>query len=280
MTHTQLWTSTALALFLLSITLNANAQADVSTLSRLGKVVSVTAPMHIADPNAWGDTFYQYRMPLTVQSDSPGWQQLPIDAARITDAINALESFKYDPLYFSFNDLRIVALDKDGNVINDNVQAGMYLALDSKEMASSPKQHKNGYAQYSVIPNKFHILQYTASGESVCPLVKYEAIHPAGTRLRKYNYKISFFPPRLPLSLTQHQRLFIPDRSELLLKTSGRFAANISDLSVRKANIAFCANFKSAGTHRLVIYYQPMGSHHLQIPEKRIDAIPLTVATL
>lgn len=237
-------------------------------------MLHTAAPIHVADAGAWHDTYYQYRIPIEVNADAAGWQQLPLDPAAITEAINATGPFKYDPLFFSYDDVMIV--DADGRA----VEAGFYLVLDEKERAGGALDADDDFFKARVTPHVHHLLRYTSSQGGKSPLNNYEAIFAPDSPLFKTHYKISFFPPQLPQSVTQREELFIPDRPELKLLVGGRFATNLHALSVRRAEIRLCVNVKhpGAGKQNWTLYYQPMGSHHLHVPQKRMDAFPQTVA--
>jgi hypothetical protein len=240
----------------------------------------LAGPVHVADDTAWTDTRLQYRVQLTVETDAAGWARLPVDAARITEAINAIEAFKYDPLYFAFNHVRLAAVDDAGRVIDDNVEGGVYLIPEGDELATGALDGTNDTATLQVTPHQFHLLRYTASDGGKCPLYRYEAIFPPGDSARRTDYRVSYFPPMLPLSRTTHERLFMPDRRTMELEVRGRFIGIIHDVSVRRANIAFCAKFDRPGTHRLMLYYQPMGTHHLHLPAHRLEQLPAQEANL
>lgn len=232
----------------------------------------------VTDHSAWVDAWYQYRVPISAHSSEAGWQQLPIDQAAITEAINAIDPFKYDPLYFAFNDLRIVEVDAEGRVIDDNVDAGFFLALEGKELAGTAMQCEDEFFHTRVVPHAFHLVSYTSSEGGRSPLNSYEAIFSRDSPLSRNNFKVSYFPPMLPLAPTQQEDLVVPDRPDMKLLMNGRFATKLQSISVKKADIRLCINVKNPGEHRWMIYYQPRGSHHLQLPDRRMDKLPSLAA--
>ena len=46
---------------------------------------------------------------MDVQVTTAGWQQIPIDAEQITEAVNGIEEPKFDPVYFAYNHMRWLA---------------------------------------------------------------------------------------------------------------------------------------------------------------------------
>ena len=105
--------------------------------SRWGGAGPVQRAGDVEDPR-WSDPFYQYRLAVEVQADATGWMFVPITAEQVTEAINALEEFHFDPLWFAFNQVRIERVTP--NVGDDKllVTAGFYLVPDSEELFTEP----------------------------------------------------------------------------------------------------------------------------------------------
>ena len=62
----------------------------------------------------WADTFYQYRVPVTLEADAAGWTMVPLTPAKITSAINQLETLQFDPQWFAANHVKVVEIDDAG----------------------------------------------------------------------------------------------------------------------------------------------------------------------
>ena len=75
----------------------------------------------------WYDTFYQYRIPLELDFNEPGWNVIPLDAATLTGLVNKNEELKMNPVWFAYNHLKVVEVDKKGKVIDQNPTTGFYL---------------------------------------------------------------------------------------------------------------------------------------------------------
>ncbi|MFP6767510.1 MAG: glycoside hydrolase domain-containing protein [Planctomycetaceae bacterium] len=228
----------------------------------------------------WTDSFYQFRLPLETDSEKPGWQLLPLDEARITAAINKISPFRFDPHYFAYNGLRIVEVDDDGRVVDGDVEAGFTLVPVGPNLAANVLGGTSEKKTISVTANQLHLMTCTSSKGGKSPALAYEPIFPPGSRLRRANFRISFLPPWLPQSRRTHDVLFVPDRPQMELLLGGRFIGVIHDIAVRAAHVRLMANVKTPGRHRWMIYYQPMGSHHLQVPRLRRDRLPETTATM
>ena len=76
------------------------------------------------EETGWFDTYYQYRIPVTLTVEHAGWNAVPIDASTITATINKNEELKFDPLWFAWNQLKVVEVDDHGRVSNSEVRGG------------------------------------------------------------------------------------------------------------------------------------------------------------
>jgi hypothetical protein len=238
----------------------------------IGLLLSTTA--HADD---WLDTYYQYRVPFTTQSQDAGWQRLPVSELQITKSINEIEQFQFDPAFFAYNYVKLVEVDDRGKVI-EHPEAGFFLVPESEELASGALEGEEEKYTISVTRNQPHLLMYTASGGGKCPAIYYETIFQPGSSMRKSDYKISSFPPLLPLAKTKQEVFFVPDRDEMKLLVDGPFISTLHDLHVRRVRVELLAKLDSPGTKRWLLYYQPMCSHHLQIPQDRMDEMPAAAA--
>ena len=241
-------------------------------------VALLVQPVSAADD--WVDSFYQFRLPVEFEADAAGWQVLPIDAERITREINRVGPFRFDPHYLAFNQVKLVEVDESGKAIDRNVDGGFILVTSGPELAAEVLAGKADKKTIAVTAGRYHLMRFTSSGGGKCPALAYEPIFPPGTPLRKHVYRISYFAPLLPQSRTTHDVLFVPDSKAMDLLVRGRFIGTIHDISVRAAQIRLMANITRPGTRRFHVYYQPMGSHHLQVPRRRREQVPERVATL
>ena len=82
----------------------------------------------------WADTFYQYRVPVTLEADAAGWTMVPLTPAKITSAINQLETLQFDPQWFAANHVKVVEIDDTGHPIRSVASAGFYLIPDGPEL--------------------------------------------------------------------------------------------------------------------------------------------------
>ena len=238
----------------------------------IGLFLSTTA--HADD---WLDTYYQYRVPLVTQSQDAGWQRLPVGEAQVTKAINEIEQFQFDPAFFAYNYVKLVEVDDRGKVV-EHTEAGFFLVPECEDLALGSLDGNEEEHTISVTREQPHLLTFTASGGGKCPALKYATIFRPGSPLRNSDYKISYFSPLLPLAKTVHEIFFVPDRDEMQLLVGGPFIGELHDLRVQQVRVELLAKLNSPGTKRWLLYYQPMCSHHLQIPQRRRDELPTTAA--
>ncbi len=228
----------------------------------------------------WSDSFYQFRVPVEVEVKAAGWHVLPIDAERIVREINRVGPFRFDPHYLAFNQVKLVEVDESGDAIGGPIDGGFTLVSSGPERAGGVLGGEAEKKTIDVTPGRYHLMSFTSSGGGKCPALAYEPIFPPGTPLRKHVYRISYVAPLLPQARRTHDVLFVPDGKRMELLVGGRFIGTIHDISVRTAEIRLMANITRPGVHRYHLYYQPMGSHHLQVPTRRRKSLPEQTATL
>ena len=236
----------------------------------------------------WHDTFYQYRIPITIEAKESGWHSVPLTEAQITSAINELEQLKYAPYgpqHFSYNNVKLIAVDMDGD---PNIEGGFYLVKTGPNLlADVLSRNKNFAIDVSVQPGAHYLLRYTAASDETSasgldrhsPMHRYDLIHRFGSPSRKINY-ISYEPPMLPKARSNHERLFIPESDSVAVEVGGRFVSGIKKIALHRAKIRLLVNLRRAGRHRLMIYYQPMSAYHLMIPRLRRKHMPQSVVRL
>src|SRR3990172_10616098 len=94
----------------------------------LASLLAVILPSSLfAGDRNWFDTYYQYRIPVEVQVEKPGWVRLPLAEKEITQAVNAIEELQYDPNFLAYNYLKVVEVGKAGEVTDADLEAGFYL---------------------------------------------------------------------------------------------------------------------------------------------------------
>ena len=228
-----------------------------------------------ADPwqDTWHDTFYQYRIPLTVEIDQPGWQVIPVTGADILSAVNELEEFTFDPLWFAADYLKVVEVDGEGTVVDPDPAAGFYLVADPPDLALAGMAEGEDTFEIPTETNAYYLVSYVAAGGK-SPLYKYEQIFDIGTALRKNEYMSSHEPPLLTLQRTEHECLLRSDGTPLRVERRNQYVTGVDTVSVHRVRTVFLARCESPGAKRYMLYYQPLNDHHLTIPSKRHPELP------
>ena len=227
----------------------------------------------------WLDTYYQYRISLSADVETTGWCAVPITEADITSKVNAVEDLSFDPLFFAYNQLRIVQTDIAGQVINEDTQAGFYLVPLSRNLIT---QEVTGREQVVEIPTEkgaYYLVEYRSHGGGKSPVLSYEQIFPIGSEMRKHAYMSSYEPALLPKKLSSHQCLLISDGQPMSVRIKDRWVTGLKSISVKKVKIAFLAKVNDPGKKHWSLYYQPMCAWYLTVPELRRAAIPTENAT-
>ena len=253
--------------------------ASGSWQTRCGRYLTVLCLFLSTTAHAddWLDTYYQYRVPFVTHSEDAGWQRIPVSETQVTQAINDIEQFRFDPAFFAYNFVKLVEVEEGGKLV-EHPEAGFFLAPEGKELAPKALEGTEEKHTISVTKDQPHLMTYTASDGGKCPALYYETIFPPGSRLRKSDYKTSWFPPLLPQTKTEQEVFFVPDRDEMQLLVGGRWISTLHDLGVQRVRVELLAKLDSPGTKQWLLYYQPMCGHHLQIPHRRKDEMPATAA--
>ena len=130
-----------------------------------------------------------------------------------------------------------------------------------------PKSKEKDRVILPVEPFQYHLLRYTSEGGGSSPAVGYEPVFPIGSKLRQYGLHISYESRLLQQAETEQNTLLFPDADTITLSFDKRYITNTKNVSLQKVKIALLANLKNTGTHRFMIYYQPMCSHYLMVPK-------------
>jgi hypothetical protein len=222
---------------------------------------------------AWHDTFFQYRIPLTVEIDEPGWQVVPVTATDIMAAVNRLEEFTFDPLWFAADYLKVVEIGRDGTVADTDPAAGFYLVPDPRDLARAGMEEGNDTFEIPTETNAYYLARYAATGGK-SPVFRYEQIFDLGSTMRKNAYMSSYEPPLLPLQRTGHECLLRSDGTPLQVERKSRWVTGVDSVSVHRVRMAFLAHCTSPGQKEYRLYYQPLNDHHITIPSKRRADVP------
>lgn len=152
----------------------------------------ISSALHAEPPVSapWTEPAYQYRIPLETVSKASGWQRVPLSDEKLTEVINATEKFKYDPRYIAYNHVKLVEVDPEGVPVKSADETGYYLIPVGGNLAEGLLQVKTkDRAPITVVPDRFHILDYHSSSGGNSPASGYETVHEPGHPIRKTDFR-------------------------------------------------------------------------------------------
>ena len=232
------------------------------------------------EQSPWLDPFYQYRIPVAVEIKKTGWNIVPISTSQIITTINRLEEMHYDLRWFDFNRLKVVEINRNGDVIDPKPEAGFYLISEGDKLVTSEVIGKEKSVSVPTEKGAYYLLSYTYEGANryYSPAGGYDPILP--THLRKAKYEVSYEPKMLPKGLNKCERLLLSDGSPMRLNTGGKWVTGLKEISLTKVRIKFIANVKNPGKKYWMLYYQPYNGHQLIIPRLRHSGMPAVAARI
>jgi hypothetical protein len=222
--------------------------------------------------NDWHDAFYQYRAPLVVEVAEAGWQRVPVSEPQIIAAINRLEEMTWRPHSFGYNHVKVVG--------TGGKDAGFFLVPEGPELIDPGLLGQQDTIEIPTDAHTYYLLQYTSEGGGMQPANGYRPIFPVGHELRYQNYEVSHEPRLLPMGRSEREQLLFSDGSPLKLEIAGPRVQPVQQISLRKAQIVFLAEFDRPGRHYWTLYYQPINGHNIALPRRRHDSLPAEKAEI
>ncbi len=233
-----------------------------------------------AERLGWSDTFYQYRITFDVNATASGWNVLPITAEQVTAAVNGLEEFHFDPLWFAFNQVVVerVASGESGGKRLDG--AGFYLVPDSGELFDQLITGRDQKVQIPTEAGAYYLVRYRSEGASRSP-VFHHWLYPdwdgqiADRDLsKKLDLPSSYEPALIQRGKHWHECLLRSDGQPLLVRVKDEFVEGVTEVSVTKVKMVFLAPIDQPGRQQWALYYQPMCGQNLMTPRLRRDRVP------
>ena len=216
----------------------------------------------------WVEPYCQYRIPVEIVVEQPGWTVLPVTETDISAAIGRLEEYAFEPMFLAYNELRMVEVDATGDVIDGSLQGGFCLVTNPQELI-----HQDPTQAIATQKGAYYLVRFFSEGGRFPPTVGYEQVFPVGEPPRTHAYMSSYVPRLLPKKRMRHECLLRSDGDDLKLSGNDHLVG-ATEISVCRSRIALVAHFKTAGRKQLVFYYQPSGAHYLKIPALRRSTLP------
>ena len=215
----------------------------------------------------WGDSFYQYRIPLEVQVETPGWNRIPVTAEQVSTAISELEEYSFIDKFLAYDQLEFRERGLDGGSTG-LLPIHYHLVPTSGELVSS--------SELMPIPTErdaFYLVEFASVGGVFPPTVGYEQVFPIGDPVRNHAYHSSYVPRLLPKASMHHECLLQSDGTDLTLRWDPRQIKQ-RHISVRRCELHLLGHFQDVGRHLIYLYYQPTDAHYLKIPRHRRERLP------
>ena len=224
-------------------------------------IVLICTSVVAAKKDHWLDTYYQYRIPVVVDVDQAGWNIIPIDQSTITDRINRNEELRFDPMFFAYNQVKVVEVDNDGKLTNPSLKAGFYIVPDSEELFTEKMSGKEQTVDIPTEKGAYYLVKYKSQGGGKSPVFHYEQVFPVGSSMRKHAYMSSYEAPLLEQKLKEYECLLISDGELVSIRVKDRWVTGVKAVSVKKVKIEFLANIPRPGSFHLDPRGLPNFSH-------------------
>ncbi len=260
----------------------------------------------------WGDSFYPYRTPIGVTVPAPGEYRLALTPETITEWVNEKADFKFNPLYFDHDGVKLVEMDAQGNPAAE-ADAGYRIAIGRKELIVNGdfEQHENGKPTGWSVDHKDFALKkdshdgswcMTATGADrhgcsqdiptrpnqwyrfSCRAKGTAAVnahyHPKGSwwRVIPHTYRdpyirIADWYPIAYYFNTRDRKDWEKDGVQIRME---RYTGSADDVSVRECEVAFVLKTDTAGARKYWLYVSPCEGSTAIAPSHEIESLPET----
>jgi hypothetical protein len=277
----------------------------------LTAVFTLLPTTHSAQPGAdWFDDFYPYRIPISVNVPAAGEYQLELIPGTITQWTNQQADFKFNPKYFDYDNVRLVEVDIQGTVVDQEVDAGFRIRIGRELVVNgSFEERQNGKPVGWQVGHKAFKLEMRSHDGSWCMTAKGADRHGCVQNIptqpnRWYQFtcrargagavNVHYFPKSAWWRVIPHtyKDPYIPaegwydiayyfntwDKSgwqtDQIQIRMERYTGSADDISVRQCQVAFVLKADKPGPRRYLLYYAPIEGITSTVPSKRVHAIP------
>ncbi|MBI3921947.1 MAG: hypothetical protein HY318_11070, partial [Armatimonadetes bacterium] len=260
----------------------------------------------------WLDSFYPYRVPITINVPTPGRYQIELTPESVTEWINEQADLKFNPRFFAFDNVKLVEVDAKGAVINAKVEAG-YRMLVGKELVINGdfEQQESGKPVGWSVQHEAFKLERSSHDGSWCmtttgadrfgcvqdvptnPHTWYrfscwakgaDAVTPQITRKGQGQWwqpiEHTWCDPYLPLQGWFQREYYFNTgdksnwASEQLQVRFERYTGAVDDVSVRECQVASVLKADKPGAKRYWLYYSPLEGVTPQVPSQVVALLP------
>jgi glycosyl hydrolase family 123 len=131
--------------------------------------LSIVTP---ACASEWLDSYYGYRIPITVAVPAQGEYQVELNPETVTAWINEKSDFKIAPRFFAYDNVKLVEVDANGTAVNPDVDAGYRIHIGRDIVQNGRfEQMLKGKPVGWILTNDAFKLEKTSHDGSLCMTV-------------------------------------------------------------------------------------------------------------
>ena len=267
-----------------------------------------------ADTAGWFDDFYAVRIPVSVTALRAGRQVVEIDAAAVTEWVNAAAEFPFDVQAFAYDNVRLIEAGGDGREIDGGfryelgaeliVNGGFQDVADGTPVGWTLTTTE-GFRVRTEPDGTNRVLAVEGADRNAC----LQGIPTADHAWYRFSYMAkgevnpaphiiprgvggwapvdrSAFDPVVTFKDWRRTPCFFytGDKSEWdadrLLVRIERFTGEVDQVSLRRCRMAFVADIPRPGTQPYYLYYAPYEGPLPAPPSRRIELLPALSAAV
>ena len=258
----------------------------------------------------WLDAFYPYRVPIVVDVPAAGEYQLDLAPETVTAWINEKADFRFDPKFFGYDNVRLVEIDSQRRIVNQNVDAGYRIRIGRELIVNGNfETQENGKPVGWQIGHQAFALKKDSYDQSWCMTTegadRNGCVQSIPTEANRWYYfscrargpaavNAHYFPkgnwwrviphtyrdPYIPAEgwyqvayyfNTWDKAGWETDQVQVRME---RFTGAADEISVKECQVAFVLKADKPGTKRYLLYYSPIEGNTSTVPSRQIEAIP------
>lgn len=273
-------------------------------------VVFVSTSLCCWASDDWLDAFYPYRIPIAVSVPAAGEYQLDLAPETVTDWINDKADFQFDPKYFGYDNIKLVEIDSQRRIVNQDVDAGYRILIGRELIVNGDfEKHENGKLVGWQIGHKAFTLKSDSHDRSWCMTTegadRNGCVQSISTEVNRW-YRFScrakgpvsvnahYFPkgnwwrvvphtykdPYVPAEGWYQIAYFFNtwdkagweiDQVQVRME---RYTGAADEISVRECLVSFVLKADRPGDKRYLLYYSPIEGNTPTVPSRQIQTIP------
>lgn len=268
------------------------------------------ATMCPAAPDPWDGSFYPYRVPITLEIPEAGQYRLDLSPETITAWINEKADFRFDPKYFSYDGIKLVEIDSQGQTVPRGVDAAYQIAVGRELVVNgSFERHETGRpVGWQIDHADFHLQKasfdgswcMTANGADRHGCVQSIATDPGAWyrfscrakgpaavgphdwpkgqwwSAMPHTYADPYIPAEgwYKIEYYFHTMDKTDSQNPQVQVRMERYTGSVDDISVRQCQVALVLRADRPGTRRFWLYSSPSEGITPEVPSKSVATLP------